>query len=101
MCGYRFYPFLSYRVGQRAIAAFGNEEQKKKYLTPLCKGEHIGAFALTEARRRVGRGSGKHHRRPDGDYYVLNGTKTFISNGPVANTFIVLHPPTDQGHKRA
>ena len=71
------------------IAAFGNEDQKKKFLTPLCKGEHIGAFALTEPGAGSDVAAGSTTADLDGDYYVLNGTKTFISNGPVANTFVV------------
>ena len=71
------------------IAAFGSEEQKKKYLTPLCRGEHIGAFALTEPGAGSDVGAGSTTADRDGDYYVLNGTKTFISNGPVADTFVI------------
>ncbi len=71
------------------IAIYGNEEQKKKYLTPLCKGEHIGAFALTEPGAGSDVAAGSTTADLDGDEYVLNGTKTFISNGPVANTFVI------------
>lgn len=71
------------------IATYGNEDQKKKYLTPLCKGEHIGAFALTEPGAGSDVAAGSTTADLDGDYYVLNGTKTFISNGPVANTFVI------------
>ncbi|MFZ2398314.1 MAG: acyl-CoA dehydrogenase family protein [Smithella sp.] len=72
-----------------------NEEQKNKYLPPLCTGEHIGAMALTEP----GAGSDAVGIQTtavrDGDFYILNGTKMFITNGPVANTF-VLYAKTDK-----
>ena len=71
------------------IAYFGNDDQKKKYLTPLCKGEHIGAFALTEPGAGSDVAAGSTTADLDGDEYVLNGTKTFISNGPVADTFVI------------
>lgn len=70
------------------IFNFGNEEQKKKFLTPLAKGEHIGAFALTEPGAGTDVGAATTTAVLDGDEYVLNGTKTFCSNGPVADTFV-------------
>jgi alkylation response protein AidB-like acyl-CoA dehydrogenase len=67
----------------------GNEEQKKKYLPGLCDGSIIGVHAMTEP----GSGSDAFALRtkaePDGDGFRINGTKTFISNGPVANLVIV------------
>ncbi len=66
------------------IAQFGNEEQKKKFLPRLAKGEIIGAFALTEP----GAGSDAQSLRttatPEGDEYVLNGSKIFTTSGPLA-----------------
>jgi butyryl-CoA dehydrogenase len=70
------------------ILNFGTEEQKKKFLTPLAKGEHIGAFALTEPGAGTDVGAATTTAVLDGDEYVLNGTKTFCSNGPVADTFV-------------
>jgi butyryl-CoA dehydrogenase len=70
------------------IFNFGSEEQKKKYLTPLAKGQHIGAFALTEPGAGTDVGAATTTAVLDGDEYVLNGTKTFCSNGPVADTFV-------------
>ncbi|MGR6836851.1 acyl-CoA dehydrogenase [Syntrophomonas erecta] len=70
------------------INNFGTDEQKKKYLTPLAKGEHIGAFALTEPGAGTDVGAATTTAVLDGDEYVLNGTKTFCSNGPVADTFV-------------
>ncbi|NLV17482.1 MAG: acyl-CoA dehydrogenase [Syntrophomonadaceae bacterium] len=71
------------------IANFGTEEQKKQYLTPLCQGKHIGAFALTEPGAGTDVGAGSTTAESDGDEYILNGTKTFTSNGPIADTFVV------------
>lgn len=82
---------LSCHIGLASgpIYNFGTEEQKQKYLTPLCKGEHIGAFALTEPGAGTDVGAGSTTAVLDGDEYILNGTKTFTSNGPVADTFVV------------
>lgn len=68
---------------------FGTEEQKKKYLVPLCKGEMLGAFALTEPGAGTDVAAGSTTAVPDGGDYVLNGTKMFISNAPVAGVFIL------------
>ncbi|MDD2586243.1 MAG: acyl-CoA dehydrogenase [Syntrophomonadaceae bacterium] len=82
---------LSCHIGLASgpIYNFGTEEQKQKYLTPLCKGEHIGAFALTEPGAGTDVGAGSTTAVLDGNEYILNGTKTFTSNGPVADTFVV------------
>jgi butyryl-CoA dehydrogenase len=81
------------------IALFGNEEQKKKYLTPMAKGEHIGAFALTEPGAGTDVGGAVSTADLDGDEYILNGVKTFTSNGPVADTYITF-AWTDKTDKR-
>jgi len=71
------------------LYAFGDEDQRETYLTPLNRGEDIGAFALSEA----GAGSDvvamTTTAEPDGDGYVLSGGKLWISNGSVADTVIV------------
>ncbi|WP_258359889.1 acyl-CoA dehydrogenase [Moorella sulfitireducens (nom. illeg.)] len=71
------------------IFQFGTEEQKKKYLVPLCKGEKIGSFCLTEPGAGTDAAAGTTTAVLDGDEYVLNGTKHFITNGPVAGIYIV------------
>jgi butyryl-CoA dehydrogenase len=71
------------------INLFGNEEQKKKYLVPLAKGEHIGAFVLTEPGAGTDVMAATTTAVRDGNDYVINGTKTFISNGPLADTYTV------------
>ena len=71
------------------INDFGNEEQKKKYLVPLAKGQHLGAFALTEPGAGTDVMAATTTAVRDGNHYVLNGTKTFITNGPIADTYLV------------
>lgn len=71
------------------INKFANDEQKKKYLTPLASGEKIGAFALTEPNAGTDASGQQTVAKLDGDEYVLNGTKIFITNGGYAETYIV------------
>lgn len=76
-------------AGTMPILLFGTEEQKQKYIPPLAKGEKVGAFALTEP------GAGSDASRvtttavPDGETYILNGTKCFITNGGAAETYVI------------
>lgn len=72
------------------IQRFGNEEQKKRYLPDLASGDKIGAHAITEAEVGSDAWSMNSHadKNENGDF-VLNGSKTFCSNGPIADTFIV------------
>lgn len=72
-----------------AIYNFGSEELKQKYLVPLCKGEKLGAFALTEPGAGTDAGAAQTTAVLDGDEYVLNGTKCFISNGGVADVYVI------------
>ncbi|CAH1392348.1 unnamed protein product [Nezara viridula] len=67
----------------------GNEEQKQKYLPKLCSGEHIGALAMSEPNAGSDVVSMKLKAEKKGDYYVLNGTKFWITNGPDADVLIV------------
>ncbi len=71
------------------ILQFGNEEQKKKYLPPLCSGEKIGAIGITEPNAGSDVASMESTARLDGEHYVLNGTKRFITNGGEASTYVV------------
>ncbi len=71
------------------IMQFGSEDQKKKYLPPLCSGEKIGAFGLTEPNAGSDVAAMETTARLEGDHYVLNGTKRFITNGGEAGIFIV------------
>ncbi len=66
-----------------------NEAQKRKYLPPLCSGEKIGGLAMTEPSAGSDVMSMSLRAERKGDQYVLNGTKTFITNGPVGDVFVI------------
>ena len=72
-----------------AINKFGTEEQKEKYLVPLASGEKLGAFALTEPDAGTDASGQKTVAVKDGDEYVLNGSKIFITNAGYADTYVV------------
>ncbi len=76
-------------VGTNPILYFGTEEQKKKYVPKLASGEYLGAFCLTEPSAGSDAASLKTRAVLDGDYYRLNGSKVFITNGGEADTYIV------------
>ncbi len=76
-------------LGSWPIFAYGTEEQKKKYLVPLAKGEKIGAFGLTEPNAGSDAGGTETTAVDKGDYYLLNGGKIFITNAPKADTYVV------------
>ena len=76
-------------LGGGAIESFGTEEQKEKYLTPLASGETLGAFALTEPDAGTDAAGQKTVSVLDGDHYVLNGSKIFITNAGYADTYVV------------
>ncbi|MBQ6076880.1 MAG: acyl-CoA dehydrogenase [Clostridia bacterium] len=67
----------------------GTEEQKKKYLPDLCSGRKLGAFGLTEPNAGTDASGQQTTAVLDGDHYVLNGSKCFITNGSVADVFVV------------
>ena len=71
------------------IAAFGTEEQKHKYLPKLASGEWLGCFGLTEADHGSDPGGMKSNFKDMGDYYLLNGSKMWISNSPYAQVAVV------------
>jgi butyryl-CoA dehydrogenase len=71
------------------ILTFGTEEQKAKYLPMLTTGRKVGAFALTEPNAGSDASKGTTEARLEGDHYVLNGSKVFITNGYVAEVFVV------------
>ena len=76
-------------LGSYPIMAFGTEEQKKKYLVPLAKGEKIGTFGLTEPNAGSDAGGTETTAVLEGDHYILNGEKIFITNAPKADTYII------------
>lgn len=71
------------------IYAFGSEEQKQRWLSPMARGEVIGCFGLTEPDSGSDPGSMRTTARRDGDSYVLNGTKMWITNGSIADLAVV------------
>jgi acyl-CoA dehydrogenase len=87
-------------IGSQAILIDGTEEQRKTYLPRIASGELIGSFALTEAEAGSDAGSLRTRAVKDGDGYVLNGTKRFITNAPEAGIFTVM-ARTDPGIKGA
>ncbi|HEX7593875.1 MAG TPA: acyl-CoA dehydrogenase [Anaerolineae bacterium] len=72
---------------------FGTEEQKKKFLTPLASGKKLGAFSLTEPQSGSDAGNMKTRAVLAGDHYVINGHKSWVTSGPVAD-YIVLFAAT-------
>ncbi|AOZ98630.1 acyl-CoA dehydrogenase [Flavobacterium commune] len=82
------------------LEKYCNEEQKQKYLVPLAKGEIIGAFCLSEPNAGSDATSQKTTAIDKGDYYLLNGTKNWITNGSTASTYIVMaQTDAEKGHK--
>ena len=77
-------------IGSLGIVIDGTEAQKRKYLPRLASGEIVGSFCLTEPESGSDAASLRTHTRRDGDVYVLNGTKRFITNAPRAGLFTVL-----------
>lgn len=76
-------------LGCWPIYKYGTEEQKQKYLVPLAKGEKLGAFALTEPNAGTDAAGQQTIAVEDGDNYILNGSKIFITNGGQADVYIV------------
>ena len=78
----------------------GNEEQKRKYLPKLCSGEHIGALAMSEPNAGSDVVSMGLRAEKQGDHYILNGNKMWITNGPDAHTYVIYaKTDTDAGSK--
>ena len=76
-------------LGTWPIYAFGNEAQKQKYLIPLCNGEKLAAFGLTEPNAGSDAGGTETTAVREGDHYILNGEKIFITNGGEADTYVI------------
>ncbi len=76
-------------VGTNPILFFGTEEQKQAYVPKLAKGQYLGAFCLTESEAGSDAGNIKTKAIQNGDHYILNGSKLFITNGGVADVYIV------------
>ena len=71
------------------ILKFGTDEQKKKFITPIASGKAVGAYSLTEPQSGSDAGTMKSRATLDSDHYVLNGRKSWVTSGPVADYFVV------------
>ncbi|WP_234026255.1 acyl-CoA dehydrogenase [Qipengyuania thermophila] len=87
--GYRSMASVQSSLVMYPIYAFGSEEQRHRYLPLLARGELIGCFGLTEPDAGSDPAGMKTVARADGDGFVLNGSKTWISNAPFADVFVV------------
>lgn len=89
-CGGIAVCYAASALGTFPIVLFGNEEQKKKYLPDLAKGKTIAAFGITEPEAGSDASAIKTTAVKKGDYYILNGTKHFITNGGEAGVYTVI-----------
>ena len=80
------------------ILKFGTEEQKQKFLTPVASGQKIGAYSLTEPMSGSDAGTMKSRAVRNGDHYVINGVKSWVTSGPVAD-YMVMFTMTDPAKK--
>jgi len=80
------------------ILKFGTAEQKRKYVTPVASGKAVGAYSLTEPMSGSDAGAMKSRAVREGDHYVINGRKSWVTSGPVAD-FVVLFTMTDPDRK--
>ena len=95
--GYRSMASVQSSLVMYPIHAFGSEEQKKKYLPGLASGELIGCFGLTEPDAGSDPAGMKTHAKRDGEDYVISGSKTWISNSPFADVFVVWAKSEEHG----
>ncbi|WP_130805999.1 acyl-CoA dehydrogenase [Senegalia massiliensis] len=77
-------------LGAWPIYKYGTEEQKQKYLKPLAEGKSIGAFGLTEPNAGTDAAGQQTVAKLEGDHYILNGSKVFITNGGQADIYIIM-----------
>lgn len=83
-------------VCQNLIYLYGTEQQKRQFLPKMIQGDNIGCIAISEAEAGSDAFSMKTKVKEEEDCYVLNGSKMFVSNGPIADTFIVFAVSTDK-----
>jgi alkylation response protein AidB-like acyl-CoA dehydrogenase len=89
-CGGIAVCYAASALGTFPIVLYGNDAQKKKYLPDLAKGKKLAAFGLTEPEAGSDAGSIKTTARKEGNHYILNGTKHFITNGGDAETYSIV-----------
>lgn len=87
-------------VGTNPILHFGSEKQRERYLPKLASGAYLGAFALTESGAGSDAGSLKTTATKVGDQYILNGSKSFITNGAEADSMITFAKTSDEGYNK-
>ena len=91
---------VHYGVGIFPIMAFGTDEQKNKWIPPLAKGEKIGAFCLTEPNAGTDPSGIEATAFRDGDHYVVNANKVFVTNGGIADVCLIFaRTNAEGGHK--
>ncbi len=95
--GYRSMASVQSSLVMHPIYAYGSEEQKQKYLPGLSSGELIGCFGLTEPDAGSDPAGMKTYAKKDGDGYVISGSKTWISNSPFADVFVVWAKSEEHG----
>ncbi len=98
--GYRSMVSVQSSLSMHAIYAYGNDAQKEKYLPKMATGEYIGCFGLTEANHGSDPGGMQTRAKATEGGYILNGSKMWITNSPVADVFVVF-AKNDQGRIRA
>jgi len=89
-CGAIALGFAGTALGTFPILLYGSDEQKKKYLPDIAKGKRLAAFCITEAEAGSDASSIKTNAKKDGDYYILNGTKQWITNAGEAEVYTVI-----------
>ena len=89
-CGGIAVCYAASALGTFPIVLFGDDEQKKKYLPDLAKGKKVAAFAITEPEAGSDASAIKTTAKKEGDHYILNGLKHFITNGGDAETYVVI-----------
>jgi len=89
-CGGIAVCYAASALGTFPIVLFGNDEQKKKYLPALASGKKVAAFGITEPEAGSDASAIKTTARKEGDHYILNGLKHFITNGGDAETYVVI-----------
>ncbi|MFH1577939.1 MAG: acyl-CoA dehydrogenase family protein [Candidatus Omnitrophota bacterium] len=90
VCGGISVCYAASALGTFPIILYGNDQQKKKYLPALAKGEKLAAFGLTEPEAGSDASAIKTTAKKQGDSYILNGTKHFITNGAEAEVYVVI-----------
>ena len=90
ICGGVGVTFAASALGSTPILLFGTPEQKKKYMPPIAAGKKLAAFGLTEANAGSDAAGMETTAKKDGDYFIINGTKQWITNGGDAETYSVI-----------